>query len=481
MSLALVWLRRDLRLADNPALQAAIEAGHTPVPVYVHAPAEEAPWEPGAATRWWLHHSLQALAGELRALGSSLVLREGTTLDQLNQLIEASGAVAVYWNRLYDPVLTRRDADIKQALRARCVHVESFAAHLIAEPWEIRNLSGEPYRVFTPFWRTLKQRLPLPAPSPAPQNLPAHGLSGCELAQFDLLPRIAWDLGLAQNWTPGTAGAEHALRDFVEGALEDYAQGRDRPDRPGTSRLAPHLHFGEISPRQLCQRLLQGATPGQQERVEPWLRQLGWRDFGHHLLYHFPHTSEQPLQASFAQFDWAEVDSAKLHAWQRGRTGIPIVDAGMRELWTTGWMHNRVRMIVASLLTKNLRQPWLAGARWFWDTLVDADLAANTLGWQWTAGCGADAAPFFRIFNPVLQAERYDPARVYIRRWLPELTQLPDKWIQRPWEAPAAVLAQAGVTLGQTYPHPIVELPASRDAALAAYATIRQPVAPTHA
>ena len=464
MSLALVWLRRDLRLADNPALQAAIEAGHTPVPVYVHAPAEEAPWEPGAATRWWLHHSLQALAGELRALGSSLVLREGTTLDQLNQLIDASGAVAVYWNRLYDPVLTRRDSEIKEALRARGVQAQSFSAHLLAEPWEIRNGSGEPYRVFTPFWRTLKQRLPLPSPLPAPSSLPAHGQSGCELAQFELLPRIAWDQGLAQAWTPGAIGAADALEAFVDAALENYAQGRDRPDRPGTSRLAPHLHFGEISPRQLCQRLLQHATPGQQELVEPWLRQLGWRDFGHHLLYHFPHTSEQPLQASFARFEWAEVDDAKLAAWQRGRSGIPIVDAGMREMWTTGWMHNRVRMIVASLLTKNLRYHWLHGARWFWDTLVDADLANNTQGWQWTAGSGADAAPYFRIFNPIAQGERFDPDGTYVKRYVPELAHLPAAQIHQPWSV-------GGV---RGYPKPIVDLKATREAALAAYNALRK-------
>lgn len=464
MSLALVWLRRDLRLADNPALQAAIEAGHTPVPVYVHAPAEEAPWEPGAATRWWLHHSLEALAGELRVLGSSLVLRHGSTLEQLNDLIDTSGAVAVYWNRLYDPVLTRRDREIKEALRARGLQAQSFAAHLLAEPWEIRNGSGEPYRVFTPFWRTLKQRLPLPAPLPAPSSLPTHGQSGCELAAFDLLPRIRWDLGLARNWTPGTSGATEALDAFVAAALENYAQGRDRPDRPGTSRLAPHLHFGEISPRQLCQRLLQCATPGQQELVEPWLRQLGWRDFGHHLLYHFPHTSEQPLQASFAKFDWAEVDAAKLKAWQRGQTGIPIVDAGMRELWTTGWMHNRVRMIVASLLTKNLRYHWLHGAHWFWDTLVDADLANNTQGWQWTAGSGADAAPYFRIFNPIAQGERFDPDGTYVKRYVPELAHLPAAHIHQPWSV-------GGV---RGYPKPIVDLKTTREAALAAYSALRK-------
>ena len=464
MSLALVWLRRDLRLADNPALQAAIESGHTPVPVYVHAPAEEAPWEPGTATRWWLHRSLQALSSELRALGSSLVLRRGGTLDQLNDLIEASGAVAVYWNRLYDPVLTQRDSQIKESLRTRGVHAQSFAAQLIAEPWEIRNGSGEPYRVFTPFWRTLKQRLPLPAPLSAPRSLPAHGQSGCELAQLELLPRIPWDQGLAQAWTPGTIGATEALETFVDAALENYAQGRDRPDHPGTSRLSPHLHFGEISPRQLCQRLLQHATPGQQELVEPWLRQLGWRDFGHHLLYHFPHTSEQPLQSSFAQFDWAEVDDARLAAWQRGRTGIPIVDAGMRELWTTGWMHNRVRMIVASLLTKNLRYHWLHGARWFWDTLVDADLANNTQGWQWTAGSGADAAPYFRIFNPIAQGERFDPDGSYVKRYVPELAHLPAAHIHQPWSV-------GGV---RGYPKPIVDLKTTREAALAAYSALRK-------
>ena len=464
MSVALVWFRRDLRLADNPALQAALRDGHTPVPVYVHAPDEEAPWAPGAATLWWLHHSLAALDQELRAIGSSLVLCAGDTLTELTRLVDATGARAVYWNRLYDPVMTRRDSGIKEALRLRGITAESHAGHLVAEPWEIRNGSGEPYRVFTPFWRTLQKRLPLPEPLPAPTSLPPHALTGCALADFKLLPTIRWDAGFHDHWTPGAAGAKEALEQFTGAALEAYPGGRDRPDRPGTSRLSPHLHFGEISPRQVSRRLLQGATPAQRELAEPYLRQLGWRDFGHHLLYHFPHTSEEPLQSSFAAFDWAEAEDSKLHAWQRGQTGIPIVDAGMRELWTTGWMHNRVRMIVASLLTKNLRYHWLHGARWFWDTLVDADLANNTQGWQWTAGSGADAAPYFRIFNPVTQGERFDPLGAYVKRHVPELVHLPAAHIHQPWSV-------GGV---RGYPKPIVDLKQTREAALAAYSALRQ-------
>ncbi len=464
MSIALVWFRRDLRLADHPALQAALRAGHTPVPVYVDAPDEEAPWQPGAASRWWLHHSLAALDTELRELGSSLVLCTGESLAELTRLVDVNGASAVYWNRLYDPVVTRRDSAIKEALRQRGIVVESHAAQLVAEPWEIRNGSGDPYRVFTPFWRTLQKHLPLPEPLPAPTSLPPHAVSGCPLADLKLLPRINWDQGFYPHWTPGAAGAQEALEQFTGAALEGYAGERDRPDRPGTSRLSPHLHFGELSPRQISWRLLRNATPAQRELAEPYLRQLGWRDFGQHLLYHFPHTSEQPLQATFARFEWAEPDPSRLRAWQRGRTGIPIVDAGMRELWTTGWMHNRVRMIVASFLTKNLRYHWLQGARWFWDTLVDADLANNTQGWQWTAGSGADAAPYFRIFNPIAQAERFDPLGAYVRQHVPELAHLSAEHIHQPWTV-------GGV---RGYPKPVVDLKASREAALAAYGALRQ-------
>jgi deoxyribodipyrimidine photo-lyase len=463
MANALIWLRRDLRVADNAALDAALKAGYTPIPVYIHAPDEEAPWAPGAATRWWLHHSLLALDADLRALGSALVIRVGATAQVLDLLIEQTGAEAVYWNRLYDPTLVQRDARIKEDLRARGIKAESSAGHLIAEPWEIRNGSGEPYRVFTPFWRKLRTELPLPEPVPAPMHLPQHGVGGVDLAALALLPRIDWDQGFHAVWAPGGEGAHEQLDHFAVNALESYAHGRDRPDRPGTSRLSPHLHFGEISPRQIAHRLLRGASPAQRELAEPFLRELGWRDFGHHLLFNFPHTSEQPLQAGFAGFNWEQVHAEKLQAWQRGRTGIPIVDAGMRELWDTGWMHNRVRMIVASLLTKNLRYHWLHGARWFWDTLVDADLASNTQGWQWTAGSGADAAPYFRIFNPVTQGERFDPLGAYVRRYVPELAHLPAEHIHQPWTV-------GGV---RGYPKPIVDLKRSREAALSAYSAMR--------
>jgi deoxyribodipyrimidine photo-lyase len=464
MSTALVWFRRDLRVADNPALCAAVAAGHTPIPVYIHAPHEEQPWEPGAASLWWLHHSLLALDGDLKALGSSLVLRGGDTAVELDRLIAETGACAVYWSRLYDPALVRRDASIKEGLRGRGIEAHSHAAHLIAEPWEIKNGSGQPYRVFSPFWRKLRASLPLPEPLPAPSTLAPHEVTGIELDTLELLPRIEWDQGFYGVWSPGSEAALGQLNEFVIGALENYSAGRDRPDRPGTSRLSPHLHFGEISPRQVADRLLRKSSPAQRELAEPYLRELGWRDFGHHLLYHFPHTTEQALQTGFAAFDWAEVDPAQMSAWQRGRTGIPIIDAGMRQLWSTGWMHNRVRMIAASFLTKNLRYHWLHGARWFWDTLVDADLAANTQGWQWTAGSGADAAPYFRIFNPITQGERFDPLGTYVRRYVPELAHLPAEHIHQPWTV-------GGV---RGYPEPIVDLKRSREAALAAYSTLRK-------
>jgi deoxyribodipyrimidine photo-lyase len=452
----LVWFRRDLRLADNPALVAAVTASDRVVPAYVHAPDEELPWAPGAASRWWLHHSLQALEAGLRQRGSTLTVRRGPSLPALVQLARETGATRIVWNRLYDPATVVRDTQIKTALREQGFECESYNAGLLFEPWQIRTGQDGPYRVFTPFWRACLQQLDTqPAPTAAPKRLqgPAAKPDSVPLDALELKPRIAWDARFPSHWTPGEAGAHQRLAAFCQEWIG---------------------HYGEISPRQ-CLVAARNAVvdqPAARASADAFVRELGWREFAYHLLHHYPQTTERPLDARFERFPWAE-SPALLKAWQRGRTGYPIVDAGMRELWTTGWMHNRVRMIVASLLTKNLQQPWLAGARWFWDTLVDADLASNTLGWQWTAGCGADAAPFFRIFNPILQAERYDPDRVYLRRWVPELATLPDAWIHRPWQAPAEVLAAAGVTLGQTYPRPVVDFPASRDAALAAYATIK--------
>ncbi len=344
---------------------------------------------------------------------------------------------------------------------------------------DVATRAGAPFQVFTPFWKACRTQLDAqPAPLPAPPRLrsPDPAPASLPLEALGLRPRIRWDDGMHAAWQPGEDGALAQLEAFCESSLGRYDDGRNRPDQPWSSRLSPFLHFGEIGPRQ-CLAAVRNAlldAPADEKAAESFIRELGWREFAHHLLHHYPETPTRPLDARFEQFPW-EPNDAWLEAWQRGRTGYPIVDAGMRELWTTGWMHNRVRMIVASLLTKNLRQPWLAGARWFWDTLVDASLANNTLGWQWTAGCGADAAPYFRIFNPVLQAERYDPARAYLRRWLPELARLPDSHIHRPWQAPPAMLAEAGVRLGVDYPAPIVNFPASRTAALDAYARIKGP------
>ena len=476
-STAIAWFRRDLRLADNPALTAACERAERLVALYVHGPEEEGAWRPGAASRWWLHHSLERLDAALRSRGGALIVRRGAALPNVLAVARESGASQVFWNRLYEPAIAARDARLEAALRDAGLACESFESALLLEPREIRTAQGGPYRVFTPFWRACQSRLDaLPPPLPVPARLPAAGKAapGVALPELRLLPATGWDEGLRAAWTPGEAGALARLEGFCASALASYDEGRNRPDHAGTARLSPHLHFGELSPRQ-CLAAVRNAPANSataRHSADAWLRQLAWRDFGHHLLHHYPQSTTAPLDARFERFAW-EPNAAWLRAWQRGRTGYPLVDAGMRELWASGWMHNRVRMIVASLLTKNLRQPWLEGARWFWDTLVDASLANNTLGWQWTAGCGADAAPFFRIFNPVLQAQRYDPDRAYVRRWVPELARLPDACLDRPWQATPEALAAAGVQLGRDYPRPIVDLPASRQAALGAYARIR--------
>jgi len=472
VSAVIVWFRRDLRLDDNPALQAALRSGLPVVCVYVHAPDEQAPWAPGAASRWWLHHSLAALDADLRARGSGLLIRHGPSLQVLQSLIAQTGASEVVWNRLYEPTLVARDKQVKQQLRAHGIVAESFNAHLLFEPWEIATGAGDPYRVFTPFWRNARARLDVGTPPAAPSTIDSLALAdSVPLTTLALLPRIGWDAGFSAHWIPGEAGAAELLQVFIDGALDAYASGRDLPDRAGTSRLSPHLHFGEISPRRIVHAL---SARGLLAHAEPYVRELGWREFGHHLLYHFPHTTLEPLNPQFAEFPWADDRQGEggLHAWQQGRTGIPIVDAGMRELWHTGWMHNRVRMIVASLLTKNLRLHWLHGARWFWDTLVDADLAANTQGWQWTAGSGADAAPYFRIFNPVTQGERFDPEGRYVKRHVPELARLPPKAIHQPWTLKPAERTALGLD-NSGYPAPIVDLKTSREAALAAYRKMR--------
>ncbi len=467
---ALVWFRRDLRLADNPALTHALSEARNVIPVFIHAPDEEAPWSPGAASLWWLHHSLASLSRDITGLGGRLILRQGASLACLQQLISETSATLVCWNRVYEPSCIVRDTNIKRVLKDQAIECSSHNAALLFEPWQVRTQQDKPFRVFTPFWKHCQTRLAeQPLPLAAPNLLPGvnKSLTSADLSSLHLLPRIKWDSGMQAHWQTGEAGAHARLQQFINDSASHYATERDRPDKTGTSCMGPYLHFGEISPRQIITALHEQQTP-----AESYLRELGWREFSHHLLYHFPHTTNAPLDIRFEKFPW-DKNAAALQAWQRGQTGIPLVDAGMRELWHTGWMHNRVRMVVASFLTKNLRIHWLEGARWFWDTLVDADLANNTQGWQWTAGCGADAAPFFRIFNPTLQAERFDPEFNYIRRWVPEIARLPNKWITKPWEAPDIELSKAGIKLGRDYPSAIVDLGASREAALDAYKEIK--------
>lgn len=470
MSAAIVWLRGDLRLADNAALSAACGEHADVLPVYIHEPQAVAPWQPGAASRWWLHHSLAALEETLRAIGGMLHIAHGDSLTRLRELVRATGATAVYWNRQYEPAAIARDTRIKEALRLDGIAVHSKPGNLWREPWQIESKTAEPYRVFTPFWRALRTAIDdlpaLPVAQPV-RWLRADGAS--PLTALELLPRIRWDTGMSEAWQPGEAGAHDLVELFCDDAFSDYAHSRDLPARHGTSRLSPHLHFGEITPRQIRAALLRRANAHDARRrpdPEPYLRELGWREFAHHLLYHFPASTQDNFNPRFSAFRWSEVDDAQLERWRRGRTGIPLVDAGMRELWHTGWMHNRVRMVVASFLTKNLRAHWLHGARWFWDTLVDADLANNTLGWQWVAGTGADAAPYFRVFNPVTQSRKFDADAVYLRRWLPELADLPTNSVHEPWTNPA-VLRRTG------YPAPMVDLAVSRQAALAAYSQMR--------
>ncbi len=478
---AIVWFRRDLRLSDNPALEAARIAGGPVIPLFIDASNEEMPWTSGAASRWWLHHSLAALDQSLRSRGSRLILRSGPSIRCLCELAGECGAAGVYWNRGYEPAVAARDLAVKAGLESNGLHAATFNGSLLFEPSEVRNNSGAPFRVFTPFWRACLSSLVQPRASrrPCPAlAAPRRWPGSLALEQLQLRPVPDWAGGLRQAWHPGEDGARARLKEFVLGALSAYPRARELPAVQGTSRLSPHLHFGEISSHTVWNEIKSAAArtddPDLREAGDAFLRQIGWREFACHLLAGFHDFDRDPLRVEFRGFPWRR-SARDLTAWQEGRTGYPLVDAGMRELWTTGWMHNRVRMVVASFLTKDLLLHWMEGARWFWETLVDADLANNAFGWQWTAGCGADAAPYFRIFNPVGQGERFDPKGEYVRRWVPELAMLPTQWIHKPWQAPAAILKDSGIRLGEDYPKPIVDHRESRRRALAAYQGVRKP------
>ncbi len=464
---ALVWFRQDLRLSDNPALAAAASSGRPLILLYVLDDETPGRWALGGASRWWLHHSLSALSGAVADRGGRLTLRTGLAGKVLTDLVRETGAAEVYWNRCYEPYAIARDATLKTKLTTGGVLVHSFNGALLREPWEVRTLQDGPFKVFTPFWRALRQMGCPRTPMRAPPKVAGPNVASERLDDWSLTPRRPnWARGFAGRWTPGEAGARAALKRFVSKRLSDYANDRDFPARDGASGLSPHLHWGEVSPVQVW------AAAEAHAGAEKFLSELGWREFSTHLLFNSPELPMKAWREHFDHFPWRDDDNA-FTAWSRGRTGYPLVDAGMRELWRTGAMHNRVRMVAASFLIKHLLIDWRRGQDWFWDTLVDADLANNAASWQWVAGSGADASPYFRIFNPTTQSERFDPDGAYVRRWVPELARLPNAHIHAPAEAPAAALVDAGVRIGETYPAPIVDHGAARARALAAFEHVK--------
>jgi len=480
--LAIVWCHRDFRLADHPALNAAVAENKKVILAYIHDPESEQSWQPGAAANWWLHHSLSAFSTALAKHKASLVIRYGNSLETLLELCKETGAKSIYWNRLYEPAIIARDKVIKKSLSENGIEPHSFNGALLREPWTVSKDDGMMYRVYTPFSRKYFQLPAIELPLEPPPNIPSghKGVHSEGLEALDLLPSIPWDKQFNDLWKPGELGAQTQLDVFLDHGVLNYGIERDWPAADGVSKLSPHLHFGEISSRQVWHAVVfhgdhvaENGFPDAVDRTLPYLKQLIWRDFAHHILYHVPETSDHPFNIKFKKFRWDRNDDV-LDAWQRGQTGIPLVDAGMRQLWQTGWMHNRIRMLVASVLTKNGLVHWHEGAKWFWNTLIDASLANNSMGWQWTAGCGVDAAPYYRIFSPARQGERFDKDGAYVRRWVPELAGVPSKHIHQPWLASRDVLSKAGVTLGKNYPNPVVDLSATRKEALERYKQLRQ-------
>jgi deoxyribodipyrimidine photo-lyase len=461
LSPILVWFRQDLRLHDNPPLIHALDQRKPLIAVYIWSPEDEGIWEIGGASRWWLHHALTALQQALRAKGIKLIVQRGKAATVLKKIVSQTEAKEVVCNARYEPHAILQEKAVEKALEPLSCSVRTFHGNLLFEPGSIATAKGEPYQMFTPFYRAcLNERILFSPLRSRHSVIPFHGnIKSLEIKELNLLPALNWDKEFYKVWKPGEKHAQQMLKRFIESSLSDYSSDRDLPAHLGTSRLSPHLHFGEVAPSTIW-RMLSGL-----KHSEPFMRQLIWREFAHHLLIHFPKTPLHPLKKKFSDFPWKK-NAHLLKKWQRGMTGFPLIDAGMRQLWITGWMHNRVRMIVASFLVKDLLIPWQAGAKWFWDTLVDADLANNTLGWQWCAGCGADAAPYFRIFNPLAQSKRFDPDGEYIRRYIPELKKLSSRWIHAPHLAPPEALEEAGVVLGETYPYPMVDHDAARKEAL---------------
>lgn len=465
-----LWFRQDLRLADNPALCFAVKTGRPVIPVYIHDDQSPGKWRAGRAGRWWLHHSLTALQTNLKAYGLDLIIRSGHAEKIIDKLTEETGAEAVIWNRQYEPWAVHRDKEIKARLKERDIEAKSFQAALLFEPWDVKTKTANSfYKVYTPFMKACRAREefirpPMEKPVLKQVNtpdVPTESLESLKLYDAEHWPDDRWQ----DIWQPGEEGAHLQLNRFLDSGLYEYAEGRNYPaeKNEAVSRLSAHLHWGEISPFQIWEavRKKKAGTDG-----ETYLNEILWREFASHLLYNLPDLPEKPMNRKFDNFEWMQSDAA-LVAWQEGRTGYPIIDAGMRQLQETGWMHNRVRMITASFLVKNLQLDWRCGQDWFWDMLVDADLANNAMGWQWVAGCGPDAAPFFRIFNPVTQSQKFDPKGEYIRRYVPELKDTPDKYIHVPWTLPDNSAGHID------YPAPIVDHKATRERALEKYKAIK--------
>jgi deoxyribodipyrimidine photo-lyase len=477
---AIVWFREDLRLGDNEALAAACAAGGPVLCIYVLDETNAGVRPHGGASRWWLHHSLEALASDIEARGGRLDLFCGRAGEILPALAHAAAVGAAFWTRRYGGAEIAADAALKRQLNEAGVNAQSFPGQLLREPWEVKKRGGGAFMVYSAYWRAARALPdpgdPIPVPAAIPTSpYPAGAPARAKLAQLDLLPQKPdWADGLRASWTPGEAGARKRLGAFLATAIADYAAQRDHPARPSVSRLSPHLRFGEISPRQIVAAVREADARKSNigKGADKFLSEIIWREFNYHVLFSCPDVATANLQPRFDQMPWRESATRELAAWRRGRTGYPLVDAGMRELWATGYMHNRVRMVAASFLVKHLLIDWRIGEAWFWDTLCDADPANNPLNWQWVAGSGADAAPYFRVFNPLLQGEKFDAGGDYVRRWLPEITALPDKWIHKPWAAPESILREAGVELGKTYPRPIVEHAEGRARALEAFARI---------
>lgn len=480
MAATILWLRQDLRLQDNLALQQACKRNLPIIPLYLLDTSSSNSWVMGEAQKWWLHHSLISLSKSFEIKGLKLILRCGNPLEILKDVLDKTHASAVYWNRCYQPHTIERDRAIKTYFKETDIDVQTFNSYLLFEPWTLLNKKKEPYKVYSHFWKAcLRDRKPEPPVEESDILMPwSKDLDSDSIKDWNLLPKISWDAGFSEEWQPGEQGAQTRLTQFIEsGAIVRYKQDRNRPDYHGSSKLSPHLHFGEIGPRQIWSRLHRTSQPSSGH--DTYLREIGWREFCAYLLYHFPTFPDQPFRSEFAHLKWQ--DSKKyLTFWQKGQTGYPIVDAGMRQLWYTGWMHNRVRMITASFLCKHLMIDWTLGEKWFWDTLVDADLASNAVNWQWVAGSGVDASPYFRIFNPILQGKKFDPEGDYVRTWVPELKNLPKLYIHQPWTAPEDILQKAGIVLGQDYPKPLVEHTSARKIALESYGDVKKIKENTH-